>query len=634
MYKSFFKNIIIIVGAISIAACGGGGGGGGSDYGGGGGDYGSSNTAPVFTNGTTSYSAIENQTAAFTATASDADGDSLTFTISSGSDANIFSIGTSSGVVTFVAAPDFEIPGDANADNVYELTVRVSDGTAAATQAFTVTVTNDTSDDPVTSNYDGVLIRDGYIQSATVCVSVTDSDGDETCEGAVYTTTTASDGSFSLEIDDNITTTVRLLAEDGFNPVTDDAASFTMGLANPTIDQNLVISPLSTLLAVDNRFNYTMLKEKLGVDSDFMIRFDDPYQSVNDAASNKAAVVNTQLLMMYETLSVLQTQAGVTSGLTAISTVNDAIFNREASTETSLGDTTLVRNILLNLDLPDYTVTNTQLESLSGGMSAFLQKVYVDSENEQAYFSMTARDYLTPTLKGILDDTVDSTEVDQLIFDTLQWITDKSSRTGLTDVEDFRSTTYSVGNSGSAYYTIDGIDADSNPHVIYARVGDTIVFEPTGSGVFANHPFEISTTQNDTSGSNNIGSAEGWDQANYTLTVTGTTPTTLYPHCGVHAGMYTNGSIQIVTTYDPSMIDVTSATSGLEVSGTVSVGPFKGASGNTHTVYLRQADAGSDYHEHVFHELPGITFYMPAGQGYHGATQSSGQTKFKTKSHY
>ena len=46
------------------------------------------------------------------------------------------------------------------------------------------------------------------------------------------------------------------------------------------------------------------------------------------------------------------------------------------------------------------------------------------------------------------------------------------------------------------------------------------------------------------------------------------------------------------------------------------------------------ADAGSDYHEHQFHELPGLTFYMPADQGYHGATNSSGQTKFKTKSHY
>ena len=633
MYRSIQKYSTVILATAIIAACGGGGGGGGGGYGGGGGGGGYDNNPPNITNSTSNYSAVENQTTAFSVTANDSDGDVLTFSIISGVDSNLFSIGTD-GSVTFNTAPDFEIPGDSNTDNVYELEVRVSDGTASDSQAFTVTVTNDPSDDPVTTNYDGVLIRDGYIQSATVCVSVTDSDGDETCDGAFYTTTTAIDGSFSLEIDDNITTSVRLLAEDGFNPVTDDASSFTMGLADPTLDQNLVISPLSTMLAIDNRFNYTTLKEKLGVDTNFMIRFDDPYQSVNDAASNKAAVVNTQLLMMYETLSVLQTQAGVTTGLTAISTVNDAIFNRDASTETSLSDTTLVRNILENLDLPNYTVTNSQLENLSGGMSAFLQKVYVDSENEQAYFSMTARDYLTPTLKGILDDTVDSTEVDQLIFDTLQWITDKSSRTGLTDVEDFRSTTYLVGNSGSLYYTIDGIDADSNPHVIYARIGDTIVFEPTANSVFSAHPFEISTTQNDTSGSNNIGSAEGWDQANFTLTVSDTTPTTLYPHCGVHSGMYTNGSIQIVTTYDPSMIDVTSATSGLEVSGTVSAGPFKGASGNTHTVYLRQADAGSDYHEHVFHELPGITFYMPAGQGYHGASQSSGQTKFKTKSHY
>ena len=429
MYSSNFKSILVVIATITIAACGGGGGGGGGDYGGGGGGGGYGNNPPSITNSTSMYSVLENQTGAFLVTATDPDGDTITFSITSGADANLFSVNTS-GSVTFNTAPDFEIPGDANSDNTYELTVTASDGTASDSQSFSVTVTNDTSDDPTTSNYDGVLIRDGYIQSATVCVSVTDSDGDETCDGAFYTTTTASDGSFSLEIDDNITTTVRLLAEDGFNPVTDDADAFTMGLANPTIDQNLVISPLSTMLAIDNRFDYTTLKEKLGVDPNFMIRFDDPYQSINDAASNKAAVVNTQLLMMYETLSVLQTQAGVT-GLTAISTVNDAIFNRDASTETSLGDTTLVRNVLLNLDLADYVVTNSQLENLSGSFSSFLQKVYVDSDNEQAYFSMTARDYVTPLLKGILDDTVDSAEIDQIIFDTLQWVSDKSSRTCL-----------------------------------------------------------------------------------------------------------------------------------------------------------------------------------------------------------
>ena len=626
------KNSIInkLLPLLILTACGGGGGGG-SSYGGGDDGY-NPNNPPVIDGSTTSYSVIENQTSAFTVSATDADGDSLTYSVSGGDDGALFNI-SSVGVVTFIAAPDFELPSDANTDNAYLLTVSVTDGTASASANFTVTVTNDASDDVTTNNFDGVLIRDGYIQSATVCMAVTDADGDDTCEGATYSTTTNVDGSFSLEIDDNITATIKLLAEDGFNPVTDDADSFTMGLIDPTTEQNLVISPLSTMLYVDNRFSYQSLKEKLGVDSNFMIRFDNPYLSVNDTALNKAALVNTQILMMYEALSVLQSQSGA-SDLTAVSTINDAIFNRDASTETSLSDTTLVRDVLLNLDLPNYTVTNTQLENLSGSFSSFLQKVYVDSNNEQAYFSMTARDHVTPLLKGILDDTVDSAEIDQIIFDTLQWISDKSSRTNLTDVENFRTTSYSVGNSGSAYYTIDGVNADSTTLVIYARVGDTIVFEPTANSVFTAHPFEISTAQDDTAGNNNIGLNEGWSQSNNTLTVTANTPSVLYPHCGVHSGMYTNGRIEIVTTYDQSKLDVTQTSGALEVSGTVSVGPYKGASGYTHKVYLRTADAGDSQHAHEFKEYPGITFYMPAGQGYHGQTNSSGELSFKTKSHY
>ena len=624
-----YKNLkISLISVLFITACGGGGGGGGGSSDGGG--Y-NPNNPPIIDGSTTSFSVLENQTAAFTVQASDADGDTLTYTVSGGDDASLFNI-SSTGVVTFISAPDFEIPGDMNADNNYQLAVTVSDGSASDTESFTVTVTNDTSDDVTTSNFDGVLIRDGYIQSATVCMAVTDTDGDDTCEGATYSTTTNADGSFSLEIDDNITG-IKLLAEDGFNPVTDDGDAFTMGLIDPITEQNLVISPLSTMLYVDNRFSYQSLKEKLGVDSNFMIRFDDPYLSINDAALNKAALVNTQLLMMYETLSVLQSQSGV-SDLTAVSTINDAIYNRDAVSETSLGDTTLVRDVLLNLDLPNYTVSNAQLENLSGSFSSFLQKVYVDSNNEQAYFSMTARDHVTPLLKGILDDTVDSAEIDQIIFNTLQWISDKSSRTNITDVENFRTTSYSVGNSGSAYYTIDGINADSTALVIYARVGDTIVFEPTANSVFAAHPFEISTTQDDTAGNNNIGLNEGWSQSNNTLTVSAETPSVLYPHCGVHSGMYTNGRIEIVTTFDQSKLDVNQTSGALEVNGTVSVGPYKGASGYTHKIYLRTADAGDSQHAHEFIEYPGITFYMPAGQGYHGQSSTSGEISFKTKSHY
>ena len=629
MSKNYFLTSFIL--STILISCGGGGGGGESNGSSGGGYGEPTNAAPTINNTDMSISVQENQTSAFTVNASDSNGDTLTYSLS-GDDSSLLSI-SSAGLVTFNTAPDYENPGDTDINNIYKITASVSDGSLSASKNFEVTVTNDTSDDVTTNNFDGVLIRDGYIQSATVCMAVTDADGDDTCEGATYSTTTNVDGSFSLKIDDNIAATIKLLAEDGFNPVTDDADSFTMGLIDPTTEQNIVISPLSTMLYIDNRFSYQSLKEKLGVDSNFMIRFDDPYLSVNDSASNKAALVNTQLLIMYESLSVLQTQSGA-SDLSAVTIINNAIFDRDAATETSLSDTTLVRDILLNLDLPNYTVTNEQLENLSGSFSSFLQKVYVDSNNEQSYFSMTARDHVAPLLKAILDDTADSSEIDQIIFNTLQWISDKSSRTNLTDVEDFRTTSYTIGNSGSAYYTVDGVNADSTALIIYARVGDTIVFEPTTNSVFTAHPFEISTAQNDTAGNNNIGSSEGWSQSNNTLTVTADTPTILYPHCGVHSGMYTNGKIEIVTTFDQSKIDINQASSALEVNGTVSVGPYKGASGFTHKVYLRTADAGDSQHAHEFNEYPGITFYMPPAQGYHGQSTSSGEPRFKTKSHY
>ena len=82
MYRSIFKNILVVIATITIAACGGGGGGGGSDYGGGGGGGGGyGNNPPTITNSTSSYSAVENQTGAFLVTASDSDGDALTYSI-------------------------------------------------------------------------------------------------------------------------------------------------------------------------------------------------------------------------------------------------------------------------------------------------------------------------------------------------------------------------------------------------------------------------------------------------------------------------------------------------------------------------------------------------------------------------
>ena len=153
-----------------LASCGGGGGssssnGNSSNTGSG---YGNYNNAPEITNTNANVSASENQTSAFTVTASDSDGDALNFSIS-GEDSNLFTIGNSSGIVTFLTAPDYENPSDQDANNVYVIIASVTDGTATDSMTFNINVTNDTDDDTSSENYDGKVIAAGPIQGASVC---------------------------------------------------------------------------------------------------------------------------------------------------------------------------------------------------------------------------------------------------------------------------------------------------------------------------------------------------------------------------------------------------------------------------------------------------------------------------------
>ncbi|MGB3167525.1 MAG: cadherin domain-containing protein [Alteraurantiacibacter sp.] len=75
--------------------------------------------------------------------ANDADGNRLTFSISGGADAALFSIDSTTGEVTLTNALNFENPSDADDNNVYEVRVSVTDGKATATQTQTITVGNE-----------------------------------------------------------------------------------------------------------------------------------------------------------------------------------------------------------------------------------------------------------------------------------------------------------------------------------------------------------------------------------------------------------------------------------------------------------------------------------------------------------
>lgn len=98
------------------------------------------NTAPSFTSAATA-SLTENSAAAYQAAATDAQGNSITYTIAGGADSALFAI-TPSGALSFAAAPSFETPRDADGNNVYLVQLRASDGSLASTLDLAVTVTD------------------------------------------------------------------------------------------------------------------------------------------------------------------------------------------------------------------------------------------------------------------------------------------------------------------------------------------------------------------------------------------------------------------------------------------------------------------------------------------------------------
>ena len=109
------------------------------------------NEAPTVTSAATASFAENSSGTVYTATATDPDaGSTLTYSIS-GADAALFNINTTTGVVTFKSAPNYEAPGDTSGNNVYDVNVTASDGTLSSTKAVAISVTNVNEAPTVTS---------------------------------------------------------------------------------------------------------------------------------------------------------------------------------------------------------------------------------------------------------------------------------------------------------------------------------------------------------------------------------------------------------------------------------------------------------------------------------------------------
>ena len=138
------------------------------------------NNAPVITSSgggaNASLSIAENSTSVTQVTATDIDlpAQRLAYSIVGGADAARFVIDADTGLLSFVNAPRWHLPADANGDNRYEVNVGAGDGSLLTTQALAITVTNLPDAPVVTAPPTATLLENTGVPIAGLGVSDVD----------------------------------------------------------------------------------------------------------------------------------------------------------------------------------------------------------------------------------------------------------------------------------------------------------------------------------------------------------------------------------------------------------------------------------------------------------------------------
>ena len=167
-----------------------------------------------------------------TYTAMDPEGENVTLSLM-GDDAGLFELAADmedandvGQVLSFKKSPDFEMPGDRNTDNLYEVTVRASDGTLNADRMVVVKVTNvDNEDGQVALSSEEALV--GVELTATL----TDLEGGISASGQI------TDESWTWVTGDTATTATDLIpnaTSSTYTPVAADAGMYLRAMVGYT----------------------------------------------------------------------------------------------------------------------------------------------------------------------------------------------------------------------------------------------------------------------------------------------------------------------------------------------------------------------------------------------------------------
>ena len=429
-----------------LMACGGGGGGSAASPV-------VTNTAPTITD-PGALSLLEGGTSVATLSASDSQNDSLSFSIASGDDEELFSI-TTAGALSFATAPDFEAPGDSDTDNVYDVTVQVSDGSLTDTQDLTITVTD---------AFEGRVV-DAPIAGATVFV---DLNGDNEQDADEPSGVTDDSGFFNV---DTFTvpegSSAKVISKGGTDAKTGKALPDLALISDVPADitKPANVTPLTTVVAsVDTPEEKAQVLQAMGIDKtpEELLTTDNwAAAEAGDETAKEAQRVNQQVGLL------LQTAA----------TVAD---DGDESTDISVSLAKQVATEISEIAVSDEGIDLTSSDTLTTVLSEAVAEVAPEVVVEDAAIAAVASSVATvntvvadPTLDPLSDVAAEIVESAQEELQTS--VADVVS--GEVSVEAFEDATDTTELFADVVIAVDALDTDGD------GIADALDTDDDGDGV-------------------------------------------------------------------------------------------------------------------------------------------------------
>ncbi|WP_158267643.1 cadherin domain-containing protein [Adhaeribacter arboris] len=465
------------------------------------------NDAPVITsNGsgaTAAISVAENTTVVTTVTATDADANTITYSINGGADAAKFQINTSTGALTFLTAPNFELPTDVGANNIYDVIVRATDngtGTLFDEQAIAVTVTN--ANEPPSTPVDNNAAANTVAENAAngTAVGITGFSADPEGATIIYSLTDNAGGRFTIDAATGVVTvlnstlldfetttshTITIQAIDAVNGLS-SSQTFTIAVTNVNeapiafIDNNAAINTIAESAANGSTVGVTAkATDPEGATIIYSLTDNAGGRFAINSSTGVVTVLNGTLLDFETATShtiTVQAIDAATGGLSATQIFTIAVTNATPDTDpktASMSHTAAATaiNSLSGRDGASGPVSGFQFKSLPTAAQGILYVNGIEANTATTYNSTEATQLTfdpDPTFAGVINFTYAAVDGSGAEDPTpaAYTITVTNSRPNTTNK------TFNVPHTAgaTAASTFSGTDADGNATIIGYRL--------------------------------------------------------------------------------------------------------------------------------------------------------------------